>query len=128
MTTTRTAPITTRTRAEVYRLWVAALRSGEYTQGMEYLRRGHRFCCLGVLCDLAAKDGGEQWRKVEANIHTYRTQPDALGPTILKWMGLPAATQRKLMTANDEKCASFSKIADIIERDIMPAALARVSP
>jgi hypothetical protein len=42
--------------------WVAALRSGEYEQTTEALkdRRGH--CCLGVLCDLYAKEAGiEKW-------------------------------------------------------------------
>jgi hypothetical protein len=43
----------------VKKQWVEALRSGEYQQGREALRRqsldGDRFCCLGVLCELAAK-------------------------------------------------------------------------
>lgn len=38
--------------------WVAALRSGEYPQGHGALRVGDgNFCCLGVLCELAVKDG-----------------------------------------------------------------------
>jgi hypothetical protein len=42
--------------------WVEALRSGEYAQGREVLHRvshddGALFCCLGVLCDLAYRDG-----------------------------------------------------------------------
>lgn len=48
---------------DVKERWVAALRSGEYTQAKGNLkvklegdgRYGH--CCLGVLCDLAAEDG-----------------------------------------------------------------------
>jgi hypothetical protein len=35
--------------------WVAALRSGEYKQGVQLLRQGDYFCCLGVLCDLHRK-------------------------------------------------------------------------
>lgn len=38
-------------------LWVTALRSGEYEQGRHTLRKGDQFCCLGVLCDLAVKEG-----------------------------------------------------------------------
>lgn len=56
-------PIVTRTREEVIRLWVKALRSGEYRQHRDELRNDNAFCCLGVLCDLAAKDGGDQWRR-----------------------------------------------------------------
>lgn len=40
---------------EIKAAWVAALRSGEYEQGTEYLSRDGKFCCLGVLCDLAVK-------------------------------------------------------------------------
>jgi len=47
--------------------WVAALRSGEYQQGRNFLRTDEGFCCLGVLCDLAAKAGiGVYWSKPAA--------------------------------------------------------------
>jgi hypothetical protein len=42
---------------EIKARWTAALRSGEYPQGTNYLRSEDGFCCLGVLCDLAVKDG-----------------------------------------------------------------------
>ena len=32
------------------RLWIDALRSGEYKQGKGALQNGDRFCCLGVAC------------------------------------------------------------------------------
>ena len=38
------------------RKWLAALRSGKYLQGRNRLRRGNRFCCLGVLADVAGCD------------------------------------------------------------------------
>jgi hypothetical protein len=39
---------------EVKAAWLQALRSGEYEQGTEMLRtRNDRYCCLGVLCELA---------------------------------------------------------------------------
>lgn len=43
--------------------WVAALRSGVYRQGdARVLNDGNGgFCCLGVLCDLFAKDAGVGW-------------------------------------------------------------------
>ena len=37
--------------------WVAALRSGKYVQGTGNLQSGGRYCCLGVLCDVA----GVKW-------------------------------------------------------------------
>jgi hypothetical protein len=41
----------------VKKKWLAALRSGEYEQGKNYLENAGKFCCLGVLCDLAVKEG-----------------------------------------------------------------------
>lgn len=33
--------------------WVEALRSGKYKQGKEALCFGDKYCCLGVLCEIA---------------------------------------------------------------------------
>lgn len=53
-------------RRSIKNRWVAALRSGEYQQGQGYLcqvthpntpEEGKRYCCLGVLCDLAVQEG-----------------------------------------------------------------------
>ena len=37
--------------------WVSALRSGDYEQGRNNLRRGDKFCCLGVACEVAMIKG-----------------------------------------------------------------------
>ena len=50
-----------RTPEQVIDLWVKALRSGKYKQTQRTLQDATGFCCLGVLCDLSAKDGGRQW-------------------------------------------------------------------
>lgn len=39
--------------------WLEALESGKYEQGHHYLKRDDRFCCLGVLCDLAGSSHGD---------------------------------------------------------------------
>lgn len=45
--------------------WINALRSGEYSQGQNYLniwetlRNKHFYCCLGVLIDLSGPDSWE---------------------------------------------------------------------
>lgn len=52
----------------VKKLWTTALRSGEYEQGRDgYLRQvmldgSYLDCCLGVLCDLFAKEQPDQGR------------------------------------------------------------------
>src|SRR5262245_10131605 len=49
---------------EIKREWVARLRSGRYAQGHSALHnvRTNTFCCLGVLCEIAA-DAGVVTRK-----------------------------------------------------------------
>lgn len=43
---------------DVAKAWVEALRSGDYEQGKGKLRTlDSKFCCLGVLCDLAVEAG-----------------------------------------------------------------------
>lgn len=42
---------------DIAKKWVAALRSGEYRQGRGMLETPKGHCCLGVLCDLAVKEG-----------------------------------------------------------------------
>lgn len=46
--------------------WIEALRSGEYEQGTGQLKAVSpsgqaSYCCLGVLCDVMAKDGFGAW-------------------------------------------------------------------
>lgn len=42
---------------EIKARWVAALRSGEFEQGKDYLCEDGKYCCLGVLSELAVRDG-----------------------------------------------------------------------
>jgi hypothetical protein len=83
--------------AEVKTKWVAALLSGEYKQGKGWLRsRNEEFCCLGVLCDLASKEGVGDWTltKGATGISTYRYVADdnpngaELPLPVQEWAGL----------------------------------------
>ena len=46
---------------QVKEKWVNALTSGEYQQGNGKLRSTQGYCCLGVLCDLYAKENNVEW-------------------------------------------------------------------
>ena len=48
-------------KPEIKQKWINALRSGEYEQGRKSLRDRNKYCCLGVLCDLHAKETGNKW-------------------------------------------------------------------
>lgn len=98
--------------------WVAALRSGEYKQGPGWLRRGDKFCCLGVLCDLVAPEdwtltGGDEWVGTFVNGGETQTLPEP----ILNKADLDGFDTRQLVQMNDDG-SSFRHIADYIEREL----------
>lgn len=123
--------------------WLAALRSGDYQQGRFNLRRSSAFCCLGVLCDLAAKDGIGTWKDtqneqftpvygftVETSTVTVGTPPHKVAMwadlhDTGAWFGTseeditnPAfiMTIDTLVQANDSG-KTFAEIADMIEEN-----------
>lgn len=101
--------------------WVEALRSGNYKQGKQALYHAGRFCCLGVLCDLAVKD-----EAVEKSGEGFGSEKDGfaklLPPTsVLKWAGVERGFTRDVLndlaTKNDDG-VSFAEIADAIEAQL----------
>ena len=52
-----TVELTPEVKAERMKLWTAALRSGEYEQAKGYLKSDDGYCCLGVACEVAVKNG-----------------------------------------------------------------------
>lgn len=78
---------------ERIRLWVDALRSGDYKQGDGQLRArrtaGDEFCCLGVLCELAIKDGVTVTvdRREGTDYFLYEGQAGLLPREVIDWAG-----------------------------------------
>lgn len=129
--------IVRRTPFQAYKLWIAALRSGEFVQGHGRLKRllpffdsREEYCCLGVLCELAHRDGGPAWtRPGESEVRPLFTNKSFaafngaagyLPPPVSKFMKLAPWEEKTLVSMNDSGRASFTKIADHIERVIMP--------
>jgi len=114
-----------------------ALRSGDYDQGRLKLRDyTNRYCCLGVLTDLAVKAGVISWVESEYGWGVREKLPNGteqinttdLSDKVMRWAGLEVETCRSgniftstnyqednLMHFNDEKNLSFEQIADIVE-------------
>lgn len=96
--------------------WVAALRSGEFKQAQRKLATKDGFCCLGVACVLAEKDGlslPDDWK-----------DRGSLPWTICRWLGLRTgwgqygpALENELTRDNDKKDKTFAEIAGIIESE-----------
>ncbi len=91
----------------VAKMWLKALKSGEYKQTNGRLQENGRYCCLGVLTDLAVKNGV---------ICKFRSENDSgLMPTktVKEWIGLK--NEKRLASLNDNK-KSFKFIANYIEQ------------
>lgn len=98
------------------RKWLRALRGKKYVQGQERLRTDDdHFCCLGVLCDVMAK---EKWRhsKVDGWFHT-RNSDTLVPPSLRRLAGLHPTEQEELWNMND-RGDSFGLIADWIEQNL----------
>lgn len=115
--------------AKLKELWLAALRSGEYPQTMYTLKNSQGYCCLGVLCHVAA----------EANLlpATLVVQEEP-GQIVVKEtregfeeesndqlpdgaFGIATLFMHRLMACNDGRFIyrqhSFEEIADLIEKE-----------
>lgn len=72
--------------------WLEALRSDEFVQGKNYLCADGNYCCLGVLSELAFRDGAVSKSQsiVRETITTYGDFPSTgVTPTeVVRWAGL----------------------------------------
>lgn len=127
---------------QVKDIWVKALRSSDYTQGRLFLHLAETkhtpesFCCLGVLCDLSLKNSSLPIIRTvneEEGIVRYDRSSEGLPLSVMSWAELkfsnPDVTvvddskewHQKSKTTSlaelNDGGASFSKIADIIEKN-----------
>lgn len=113
---------------EVKAAWLAALRSGEYAQTTQYLHRvsedGHSYCCLGVLCDIAVKQGLDlsvNTTGVFDSIVQYNGTDGVLPIAVMDWAGIQNEAGRfsdgGFLSAENDEGKTFEEIAAIIERE-----------
>lgn len=107
----------------IKRLWVKALRSGRYNQGTGRLRNDDKFCCLGVLCDLHAKQTGSTWQINNLGIYEYGGADSVLPGTVASWSEINDDNPRLGRNSNSLSAAEFNDagkdfncIADRIEK------------
>lgn len=126
-------------KPEIKQKWVEALRSGEYIQGKCVLYAGKKFCCLGVLCDLHAKETGNKWES-KHYLHEYLNSKSALPKQVVEWAGFEQKDLTrvhcnngqdinliikfgsfnnftKITDINDNSNIGFKGIADLIEKE-----------
>jgi hypothetical protein len=117
--------------------WIEALRSGQYEQGQNYLRVGSRYCCLGVLCEIA---GVEAERALTTDHYLFgECRDDRLLPNELAGTGLglygrlttPVAIDGGVLsclTQFNDLGYSFAEIADVIEAQYLRPLLEEAAP
>ena len=105
-------------KAEIKSLWVNALLSGEYHQGVDRLRSVSetgrtKFCCLGVLCNLHAQAHLEIANR-ELSPDYYLGSQYYLPKAVVRWAGLElVVAKRPLKASGNLSIKSMTKI----ERD-----------
>lgn len=126
---------------EVKTLLLDALKSGEYEKTVGLLKRHNNdntvgYCCLGVLSDVANKQGvcGEFQRAVDGagyvenwynlpeevndGFETYVSWNTAFLPnSVAEWSGLDSNTQTTLANINDES-EDFGPVIEYIETNL----------
>lgn len=126
---------------EIKAKWLEALRSGEYQQGRERLGSASgSYCCLGVLCDLAVKEGVARWddsvvtdehvaidaagrrawAELPLGVAEWADIRDSAGdPDGNPWVDDPAHDgERNTLASLNDSGVSFREIADIIEAQL----------
>ncbi len=102
---------------EIKTKWVEALRSGDYEQGIGYLCRDGKYCCLGVLAhingDLETSDG-----RCGVFGNTVYFYEGYLPLTLLRKYGLVPSEAEILIKMNDIGGNQFDTIAVYIEENL----------
>ncbi len=111
--------------------WVAALRSGKYDQAQGALHTVNGgFCCLGVLCDLYAKEkkirNGWGVNTESPEVKEIFGENQVLPDQVKEWAGLNSDDGKLLavktitssLAQENDNGSSFSKIADMIEEHV----------
>ena len=107
-------------RADLKAKWVAALRSGKYEQGTGWLNRNGKFCCLGVLCEVAEVPTDVNHRAEHGFTSYVFRDPDLIGACMIygdvaQALGVDPTI---LTEMNDDRGLSFNAIADWIEANV----------
>lgn len=109
---------------ELIKSWVNALRSGKYSQIRDRLKIDDCYCCLGVAAEIHPKcsfvDSFDVMNVEKLDEYTFITnQHTHLSPKVKSDFGLTFDSVAELLHMNDVYFASFDKIADWIEVNIL---------
>lgn len=123
-------------KPEIKELWLAALRSGEYTHARRYLKTRDAdgliyHCVLGVLCDIHSKQTDTSWDTAQDYFCSdgtfrisYQGMRSSLSDALCEWAGVQDGlvhfhtddgTSTRLAVLNDNS-GSYKESIEAIER------------
>ena len=104
------------------KLWVNALRSNKYKQGIGFLCNNNTYCCLGVACQLYNRYHPKNKLKININtkykVKNYDQECVILPEKVRKWLKLRTSDGQFVndqLTRLNDSGRSFDTIANIIE-------------
>ena len=105
---------------EARKIWIDALRSGDYEQTRNNLQDENGFCCLGVACLLAEKHAGIHLQRDEEGFIKGKTLKEQR--PVAGWLGLNGfiggyADGNGWLASDNDGGMSFEELADIIESE-----------
>ena len=108
---------------QVKQKWLSALRSGDYQQTQNRLRKEDGFCCLGVLCDIYGKEHNVEWELVDAGVYMFQYGDQYLPSPVMEWAGIetdsPSICGGYLyLSAFNDSGYTFNEISDLIEEHL----------
>lgn len=114
-------------KPEIAKLWVEALRSGKYKQTKNKLATSEGFCCLGVLCDVAVKNGlsmevEESGIIAGRRCTIYAGSGTYLPSVVREWSGIKSSAgeygpgyESRCLSDDNDRGDTFEMIASTIE-------------
>ncbi len=103
-------------KAKYKKKWLAALRSGEYSQAADFLHDGDGgYCCLGVLCDILK----DEVKHMDEYLKRYQVPPYEVWELTLKKESLKILEENDMTfdEVDDEDEAQPLSIASLIVRN-----------
>ena len=109
-------------KRELFNNWIESLRSGKYKQGVLYLKRDNKYCCLGVLCEIA----GLQYDEINKMfVYNGDKNPSYLPESFAIEIGMNYRgininnifSSDKSLSCMDDTGKTFEQIADILEQN-----------
>lgn len=114
-------------KREIADKWIEALTSGEFTQGRGSLCLNGCHCALGVLCELAARDGVCSITTASVprgEVREYAGSQCHLPPEVREWAGMNSSNGHfmdseqgliSIMFLNDKMGQTLPEIAMLID-------------